>query len=37
MGTTFDARQGMRIRYTQPADPNAASEGVAVLDQYRNL
>ena len=37
MGTTWSARQDMRIRYTEPADPNAAPASVARLEDYRDL
>jgi hypothetical protein len=36
MGTTHDARQGMRIRYVDP-DPGPSSASAASLDSYRNL
>lgn len=35
MGTTFDARQGMRIRYITPA--TVTPSDVASIDEYRNL
>ena len=35
MATTLDARQGPRIRYTEPA--SSPPVGVANLDQYRDL
>src|SRR5271165_4681752 len=35
MATTLDARQGLRIRYTEPASSPPA--GVTNLDQYRDL
>ena len=38
MGTTHDARQGMRIRYVEPAAVTGiAPAGVTVLDRSRNL
>ena len=37
MGTTWSARQDMRIRYVNPVQAQAASAGVVVLEQYRNL
>jgi class 3 adenylate cyclase len=35
MATTLDARQGLRIRYTEPA--SSPPVGVTNLDQYRDL
>ena len=35
MATTLDARQGLRIRYIEPASSPPA--GVTNLDQYRDL
>jgi hypothetical protein len=35
MGATFDARQGMRIRYIEPLA--IARSGVVAIDQYRDL
>jgi hypothetical protein len=37
MGTTHDARQGMRIRYVTPEVAVGASAAVSVLDDYRDL
>ncbi|OBB10707.1 hypothetical protein A5731_22740 [Mycolicibacterium conceptionense] len=37
MGTTMDARMGLRIRYVPATDPAAAVDGVASLDDYRQL
>jgi hypothetical protein len=36
MGTTWSARQDMRIRYIEPADL-ATPAAVASLDEYRDL
>jgi len=36
MGTTWDARQGMRIRYVPPGTEGPAAS-VASLDAYRDL
>jgi hypothetical protein len=35
MGTTHDARQGLRIRYVEPAESSSAA--VLSIDQYRDL
>jgi hypothetical protein len=36
MGTTHDARQGMRIRYVRPGEPQGLSK-VTPIDDYRHL
>ena len=37
MGTTWDARQGMRIRYTDPGVGGDAPASVSRLEDYRDL
>ena len=37
MGTTWSARQDMRIRYTAPADADVQPASVTRLDLYRDL
>src|SRR5262245_8466686 len=37
MGTTWSARQDLRIRSVDPVAPQANSASMTVLDEYRNL
>jgi hypothetical protein len=37
MGTTWDARQGMRLRYVAPVEDSGEDGSVSQLDAYRNL
>jgi hypothetical protein len=37
MGTTWDARQGMRLRYVAPVEDSGEDGSVSQLEAYRNL
>ena len=37
MGCTWDARQGMRLRYAAPVEDSGDDASVSPLDEYRNL
>jgi hypothetical protein len=37
MGTTWDSRQGMRLKYVAPREDSGEAGSIASLDEYRNL
>jgi hypothetical protein len=37
MGTTWDARLGMRLRYVEPRTDDGSPESVVSLDSHRDL